>query len=160
MAKPSRRRVLLASALLLAPLAPACSRSFEEEARPTLRRMARLLYPHDAVADAAYAQVTEAILADAGRAPAQRDLLLTGVRALNRSAPGGGWLRLAEEAQIGALRAIENGDFFAAVRNGVRDRLYAHPAVWRAIGYPGSSLEFGGYLNGGYADIDWLPEGR
>jgi hypothetical protein len=78
---------------------------------------------------------------------------------LNRSASGG-WLRLAEEDQISALRAIEGDPFFVAVRNGVRDRLYALPAVWKAIGYPGSSLEFGGYLNRGYADINWLPEGR
>jgi hypothetical protein len=121
--------------------------------------MARLLYPHDSVADAAYAQVADALLADAGRARAQRDLLLAGERALNRSASGG-WLRLAEEDQISALRAIEGDPFFVAVRNGVRDRLYALPAVWKAIGYPGSSLEFGGYLNRGYADINWLPEGR
>jgi hypothetical protein len=159
MAKPSRRRLLLASAILLTPMAPACSRSFQEEAGPTLKRMARLLYPHDSVADAAYAQVADALLADAGRARAQRDLLLAGVRALNRSASGG-WLRLAEEDQISALRAIEGDPFFVAVRNGVRDRLYALPAVWKAIGYPGSSLEFGGYLNRGYADINWLPEGR
>jgi hypothetical protein len=152
MAKLSRRRLLLASALLLAPIAPACTPSLRAEAGPSLRRMARLLWPHNAVADEVYAQAADGLLADA----AQRDLLLTGVRALNRS----GWLRQPEAAQIATLRAIENGAFFGLVRAGVRDRLYALPAVWQAIGYPGSSLEFGGYRNRGYDDIDWLPEVR
>jgi hypothetical protein len=159
MAKFSRRRVLMASALLVAPAATACSRSPQEEAAPTLHRMARLLYPHRAVADTAYAQAADGVLADAVAAPAQRDLLLTGVRALNAGAPGG-WLRLPEEDQIAALRRIESGAFFEAVRAGVRDRLYALPAVWTAIGYPGSSLEFGGYRTRGFDDIDWLPEVR
>jgi hypothetical protein len=106
MAKLSRRRLLLASALLLAPIAPACTPSLRAEAGPTLQRMARLLWPHNVVADEVYAQAADGLLADA------------------------------------------------------RDRLYALPAVWQAIGYPGSSLEFGGYRNRGYDDIDWLPEVR
>jgi hypothetical protein len=110
------------------------------------------------VADAVYAEAADGFLAAA--TPAQRDLVVNGVRALNARAAGGGWLGLEKEAQIAALRAIEDGAFFAAVRAGVRDRLYASPAVWAAIGYPGSSLEFGGYLNRGYGDIDWLPEVR
>jgi hypothetical protein len=154
MAELSRRRVLWASALILVPLAPACSRSLQQEAGPTLRRMARLLWPHAAVGDEIYAQVADGFLADAEGA--ERDLLLAGVRGLNSNS----WLGQPEEAQIEALRAIEDDAFFQAVRAGVRDRLYALPAVWPAIGYPGSSLEFGGYLNRGYADINWLPEAR
>lgn len=156
MATLSRRRVLWGtSALALASLAPSCSRS-PQDAAPTLQRMARLLYPHSGVADAAYAEATAGFLAEGS---GQRDMALEGVRALNRAASGN-WLRLQEAEQIAALRSIEEGAFFAAVRNGVRDRLYALPAVWTAIGYPGSSLEFGGYRNRGYDDIDWLPEVR
>jgi len=30
--------------------------------------------------------------------------------------------------------------------------------VWKHIDYPGSSKEYGGYINRGFNDIDWLPE--
>ena len=159
MVKLTRRRVLTASALILTAIAPACSRSLQEEAAPTLRRMARLLYPHAAVADAVYIQVADGFLADAARTPEQRALLTTGVRALNKGALGG-WLQLQEKAQIAALRAMDGAPFLTTVRDGVRNRLYVLPAVWKAIGYPGSSLAFGGYRTRGYDDINWLPEAR
>lgn len=30
--------------------------------------------------------------------------------------------------------------------------------LWDVIGYPGSSVEYGGYIDRGFNDIDWLPE--
>jgi hypothetical protein len=38
----------------------------------------------------------------------------------------------------------------------VRSRLWDDRAVWARIGYEGSSLAKGGYINRGLADIDWL----
>lgn len=35
---------------------------------------------------------------------------------------------------------------------------YRDPAVWKLIGFEGSSLEHGGYLERGFDDIDWLPK--
>jgi hypothetical protein len=37
-----------------------------------------------------------------------------------------------------------------------RDDLFNNPVVWAHIGYGGSSLQFGGYVNRGLNDIDWL----
>lgn len=33
---------------------------------------------------------------------------------------------------------------------------FRHPAIWAAIGYQGSSVEYGGYLDRGFNDISWL----
>ena len=47
--------------------------------------------------------------------------------------------------------------FFAAIQGQVLPRLYNHPVIWKNIGYPGSSVEYGGYKDRGFNDIDWLP---
>ena len=39
----------------------------------------------------------------------------------------------------------------------VRAELYYLPAVWALLGFEGSSVEFGGYVDRGFDDIDWLP---
>ena len=47
------------------------------------------------------------------------------------------------------------------VRNstfGVRFRLFNHPRLWELLDYPGSSVEYGGYVDRGFDDIDWLPD--
>ncbi len=36
--------------------------------------------------------------------------------------------------------------------------LYNNKEVWPKFGYEGSSAEHGGYINRGFADIDWLPK--
>jgi hypothetical protein len=36
-----------------------------------------------------------------------------------------------------------------------RDDLFSNRVVWARIGYEGSSLEFGGYVNRGLNDIDY-----
>jgi len=37
--------------------------------------------------------------------------------------------------------------------------LYNQHDVWTKLGYEGPSWEKGGYLERGFNDIDWLPEG-
>jgi hypothetical protein len=43
------------------------------------------------------------------------------------------------------------------LRNWAASTVYTHPDTFAATGYGGSSLEFGGYLQRGFNDIDWLP---
>jgi hypothetical protein len=118
-----------------------------------LVRMARLLYPHDGVADDVYIEVIEGILSD----PASDSVLDSAMTALN-AAQSGGWFDLDTDDQVAAMKSVETESFFEAIRAGVRDRFYTHPKVWAHIGYPGSSVEFGGYVDRGFDDIDWLPE--
>jgi len=122
-------------------------------------RMARLLYPHDALSDGVYAE----ILGDALSAAAADDsfaVVLDDVGAALESQTGGDFVEADEADQIAAMRAIENESAFATIRATVRDGIYQHPACWEIIGYGGPSFEKGGYLHRGVGEIDWLPEGE
>ena len=79
------------------------------------------------------------------------------VAALN-AVQGDDWFAADAEEQIAAMQAVEGEAFFAAILGNVQARFYNHPQVWEQIGYPGSSVELGGYVDRGFNDIDWLPE--
>ena len=118
-----------------------------------LVHLARLLYPHDGVADDVYLEVIDGILSDSANDP-----ILEGVMTALNGVQSGNWFDLDAGDQIAAMKSVEKESFFEAIRAGVRDRFYTHPKVWEHIGYPGSSVEFGGYVDRGFDDIDWLPE--
>lgn len=122
-----------------------------------LARMARLLFPHDAIGDDVYAEVIDGILTDSANDASMIALLDEAVRALD-TAQGGDWFGAGEDEQLAAMQAVEGEAFFGAILGNVRARFYSHPKVWEDINYPGSSLEFGGYVDRGFDDIDWLPE--
>jgi hypothetical protein len=122
-----------------------------------LTRMARLLYPHDDIADEVYAEVIDSILSDAVDDVSTTNMLNEAISGLN-TAMDGDWFEASENDQIAAMRAVADRAFFAVIRDGVRTRFYTHPKVWEHIGYPGSSVEYGGYIDRGFDDIDWLPE--
>ncbi len=122
-----------------------------------LTRVARLLFPHDEIADAVYAEVIDSILSDAANDASMTKMLKQAVTALN-AAQNGDWFDIVTDDQIKAMNAVENEPFFAAIQGGVRARFYNHPKVWEHIGYPGSSVEYGGYVDRGFDNIDWLPE--
>jgi len=122
-------------------------------------RMARLLYPHDALSDDVYAE----ILGDALSATAVDDsfaVLLDDVGAALDSQMGSDFVTADEAAQIAAMRVIEGDSAFIAIQEAVRTGVYQHPACWEAIGYGGPSFQDGGYLHRGAGEIDWLPEGE
>ena len=122
-----------------------------------LTHMARLLYPHDGIPDAVYAEVVDSILSAAASDLSMAGLLDDAISALD-SAQGGAWYESGHEAQLAAMHGVEDEAFFAAIKANVRDRFYTHPKVWEHIGYPGSAVEYGGYIDRGFDDIDWLPE--
>ena len=128
----------------------------ESESR-VLARMARLLYPHDNLADDIYAEVLQPLWQRADEDPALAAALREGLEELDRIA-GQDWRTATAADQIGALARMEGRLFFTTVQAAVRQRLYEHPDIWRQIGYEGSSVEHGGYLHRGFDDIDWLPE--
>ena len=122
-----------------------------------LTRMARLLYPHAGIADDVYAEVVDEVLSAAVEDSSVMDALGDAISALN-AAQGGDWFEIETKDQIKAMKAVENQPFFAVVQAGVRDRFYNHPKVWERISYPGSSVQWGGYVHRGFDDIDWLPK--
>lgn len=124
----------------------------------TLLRMARLLYPHDALDDEVYMDVLRPLLARAEGNPGFAGVLRKGVAMLDAGKQGS-WLSASRDDQLLALDRIQDESFFKMMKGKVRNELYEHPAVWKLIGYEGSSVENEGYLPPGLDDIDWLPEG-
>jgi hypothetical protein len=53
---------------------------------------------------------------------------------------------------------LQTEPFFGAILNQTIDVLYRNRDVWKLLGYEGSSIEYGGYLNRGFNDVDWLSE--
>ncbi len=84
------------------------------------------------------------------------DMLNQAVTALNAT-QSSSWFEIGADDQIMAMKVVENEPFFAAIQSAVMARFYNHPKVWEHIGYPGSSVEYGGYVDRGFDDIDWLP---
>jgi hypothetical protein len=165
----ARRRVLVGAlalsglAFVLGPPALRLIRDFlgadalNETTRAAMVRMARLLYPHEAIPDDVYANVLDGALTAVATDMAFADALGAAEAALNAHQPQA-FVELDETTQIAAMRAVEGQPFFATIQEAVRSRLYEHPAVWTLIGYEGPSFEKGGYLNRGAGVIDWLPE--
>jgi hypothetical protein len=158
---PMTRRSFVASAAGAAFMVvlPGCGSEsgLGENDRRALLRMARLLYPHDALADDVYTEVLQSLQSRATHDPVLAEALRAGIEELDRAA-GRDWRTAPTEDQIEALGRIEGGASFNTVQDAVRAQLYEHPDVWSLIGYEGSSVEYGGYLLRGFDDIDWLPE--
>jgi len=123
--------------------------------RGTLERMAFLLFPFTSLGAAPYQRVAAGIIDSVAGQPEQAGLLSGGIAGLD-GAGDGPWLDLPEETQLQRLRAVETGPFFQFVLQATKSRLFNDRETWKMLGYEGSSLEFGGYLNQGLADIDWL----
>jgi len=142
----------------------AVSRAWAESASaldPAVRKamvhMARLLFPHDALADDTYAGVLDQALSLTAGSAEFAQYLDAAAAALDRQS-GNSWSGMDEAAQIDAMRSIESEPYFLAIRENVRLGIYNSPAFWEHVGYPGPSKDFGGYLHRGAGDIDWLPE--
>lgn len=130
-------------------------------AMATLVLVARDIYPHDHIADLFYVKAVTPWDAKAGKDPQVRDMLLGGVARLDEDAHdrhGAPYLDLGWEAdRVALLRSIEQTKFFRTIRADLVVSLYNQPEIWPKFGYEGSSAEYGGYINRGFNDIDWLP---
>jgi len=120
-------------------------------------RMARLIYPHDALGDEVYAGILDQALENVVSGEEFAAQLDAAAAALDKES-GGDWSTVDAAAQVEAMRKVETQPFFAAIVNQVRFGLYFSPAYWAHVGYPGPSKDFGGYLHHGAGEIDWLPE--
>jgi hypothetical protein len=160
--KADRRRFIKAvtavaaalSAGRTAILSPAVAQSADDDvSTDMLARIAYRLFPHPNLGQAPYARVAAAIAADAGSTGLVRD----GLAALDAMQENS-WLDRSESQQVADLEAIESGAFFQYMLAQTKSRLYTDREVWAFLGYGGSSMAFGGYIDRGLNDIDWLEE--
>lgn len=114
-----------------------------------LALMARALFPHEAVTQDQYRSVAAAFVS-ANATQAGRLAQVLG---------GDAFVTAPAAERLAALRGIERTPDFQVFRFHSLVMLYNDPSVTRTFGYQGPSLSHGGYLNRGFDDIDWLPEG-
>jgi hypothetical protein len=164
---PGRRRLLRSAAVLIAFLT-ASTRGLslhaqtanyedaEDHLRQTLGQLSRRLFPHDALPAAPYEEIAAALINRAATDPGFAGILRGGVASLD-SGSSTPWLRRDDVQQVAAIRKLESGAFFRLMRTTTIEHLYRNRAVWKLLGYEGSSVEYGGYVDRGFDDIDWLP---
>lgn len=121
----------------------------------TLLVMTRRLYPHETLSDMYYAGVVGALDAEAKDDKETAGLIKTGVADLDQ-ARGMTWLELSEGNQLAVLKEQQDSAFFQKVRGTTVVALYNNPLVWRHFGYEGASYDFGGYIDRGFDDLNWL----
>jgi len=129
--------------------------ALKPEAFGALVQMARDIYPHDKVSDEYYVAAVKGY--DTADAAADIE---AGIAALNAAAQGKGFPGYLdtgwERDRVDILRSMEQSEFFQKIRGGLVTGLYNQKAVWPIFGYEGSSFEFGGYIDRGFDDINWL----
>ena len=128
-----------------------------EGADRTLLRVLRVMYPHDAFPDGPYERARDALLADAAASPRLAGVIAQGVRDLD-TLDERPFADLSDADATALLERIAGSDFFVAVRNKAFATLYDDHEVWALLRYEGPSFAQGGYLERGFADLDWLPE--
>jgi hypothetical protein len=128
----------------------------------TLVKVARDIYPHDFLVDSYYITAIKPWDGKAAKDPAVKAMLEDGVRRLDQDAKDRHkvvYVQVPWEAdRVALLQGIEQTDFFKSVRSDLVVSLYNQQELWPKFGYEGSSAEHGGYINRGFADIDWLPK--
>ena len=134
--------------------------ALDAETARTLVSVTRAMYPHDRVPDKHYERVVSDLDEKAAADEELKTLLTEGVSNLSTitGAEPTDFGSLDEEAQVEALKKIEDGPFFKAVAGDVVTGLYSQPDIWPYFGYEGPSNHLGGYIDRGFNDIDWLEE--
>ncbi len=164
---PARRKLLRGTALILALVTTKIGAVFardqantsddrEQHLRQTLKHLAFRLFPHDGLPTGPYEEIATALISRASTDTTLAEILEAGVAELDAGSPTP-WLRRAEAQQLAGIKRLAGSGFFRLMRSTTIEHLYRNGEVWQLIGYQGSSVEFGGYVDRGFDDINWLP---
>lgn len=160
-----RRRMLLAiSQLALMSGLAACSRGEQAVSSAEivtsgdtdlelLASVAYDLFPYEELPAELYVRIARNLL------DVNNPSMNQGLQQLRSAAGNVAWKDVAESRRVDILQEMENTAFFAAIRAASIEVLYRSEAVFGMVGYGGSAVEQGGYLNRGFDEIDWLPGG-
>jgi len=135
-------------------------KALDPHAMATLIQMARDIYPHDRFGDELYAAAVKGHDEKAATDPDFKSMIESGVAQLDQLSMDQGhadYLSTGWEIdRTNSLKSIESDTFFQTIRGGLVVGLYNQKEVWELLGYEGSSVEKGGYLDRGFDDIAWL----
>ena len=124
--------------------------------RVALVRLAQDLFPHPMLPMAKYQGIVDTILSPDAWATSTAPY---SVASGEFTSPGAGaWLRLSEKARRPAIVRLLRTPFGRTFRQRVMFALYDDPQVTMLFGYPGPSIVFGGYIDHGFDDLNWLPD--
>lgn len=116
----------------------------------------RDIFPHERVSSSLYIEIAQRIIREAADSPETDAVVKDGIEWVRQHIASRDWSQLDEAKRIDILEELEGGPFFNLVRSTAVQVLYRHPEVWELIGYGGSAIEQGGYLDS-FNNIDWLP---
>lgn len=130
----------------------------------TLLRMIQDIYPHPDLLDVAhYQSIADTVRANADGDAATAADLRDGLTRIDDQAQALFATRYTEiadpDAREGLLRKFQHDGFFQGVRWTAYFAIYNNVEVWPLFGYQGSSLEYGGYIDRGFSDITFVPQG-
>lgn len=167
----SRRMFLMTTALagittnaMLGGASFAASDVLNEAQGASLLRMIEDIYPHpDLLQRAHYEAIAVTVMKNTqADADAAKDLTegLARIDAKAQELFGLSYTEIEDpDAREGLLRHFQNDGFFQGVRWTAYFGIYNNKDVWPLFGYEGSSVEYGGYINRGFSDITFVPQG-
>lgn len=117
-----------------------------------LASLAYDLFPYEALPPELYIKVANSIL------ELNDPLVEEGLNQIYTLGNNQSWLEIPDEQRMNILTEIQQSDFFGLIRANTIAVIYSEPEFFDLVGYGGSAIEFGGYINRGFDDIDWLPE--
>lgn len=129
-----------------------------------LLRMVQDIYPHpDLLNVAHYQAIADTVMQGAADDADTASALVTGldrINALSQQLHGADYADIANaDTREGVLRHFQNEGFFQGVRWTAYFGIYNNKDVWPLFGYQGSSVEYGGYIDRGFSDITFVPDG-
>lgn len=170
-AGPSRRMFLMTTTMagvagtaMLGGARMAFAAPLDEGQASMLLRMVQDIYPHpDLLPVAHYQAIADTVMQGAVDDTDTASALVDGldrINALSRELHGVDYADIADDdAREGVLRHFQNEGFFQGVRWTAYFGIYDNKEVWPLFGYQGSSVEHGGYIDRGFSDITFVPEG-
>jgi hypothetical protein len=131
------------------------------EQKPTLLRIARDTYPHEALLDdKPYETVVDSLLAEAHGDAKVAAIVADGLAELQKHAQATfncSYVDVKDADEREALlRTIQMSELFQKLRGALLMGIYNNKALWPQFGYDGSSWEEGGFINRGFDKIDWF----
>jgi hypothetical protein len=127
-------------------------KSFDAKQAGLLLSMSRTLFPHDFLGDEHYMKVVAELDTDASTDNDVARMLKAALAAFPND-----FSARQEEKREDYLRTLETSPFFRLVYQETIAGLYGDSEVSALLGYEGSSVEHGGYIDRGFDDIAWLP---
>jgi hypothetical protein len=151
------RGIALAASLIALPAGAFAATTVPDRRARSTAVLLRTIFPHARLADDFYLGVANSYLAEIkakSAAVAEHD---RGLALLDGShiAP---FFELPSVIRKSLVDKIDQEPFFKAIQWRGAELIYRNAEVWKMVGYEGSSVEYGGYHDRGFNDIDWLPK--